>query len=89
MKQRIASKAAFCIFFAGSQRRFASAIEVTDYIYRHRWKYRSSLFRVNSGIVLFLDFSKISFKPYVLTWIYIDAFCLSLNMTQYISCISI
>lgn len=46
------SKAALCIFFAGSQRRFASAIEATVYTYRHRWKYRSSPFRVNSGIVL-------------------------------------
>lgn len=46
------SKAVLYIFFAGSQRRFASAIEVMVYIYRHRWKYRSSLFRVNSGIVL-------------------------------------
>lgn len=48
------SKAALCIFFAGSQRRFALAIEVMVYIYRHRWKYRSSPFRVNSGIVFFV-----------------------------------
>lgn len=52
MKQRITSKAALCIFFTGSQRRFASATEVMVYISRHRWKYRSSPFRVNSGIVL-------------------------------------
>jgi len=46
------SKTALCIFFAESQRRFASAIEVMAYISRHRWKYRNSPFRVNSGIVL-------------------------------------
>lgn len=50
------SKAALCIFFTGLQRRFASAIEVTVYISRRPWKYRSFPFRASSGIVFFIDF---------------------------------
>lgn len=76
-----------CIFFTGSQRRFASAIEATVYISRHRWKYRSSPFRVNSGIVLLrasLLYICSSIKQLVsLTYgIYMDAFYLTLNLTR-------
>lgn len=47
------SKIVSRIFFPGLQRRFASAIGVMVYIYRHPWRFRSFPFRVNSGMICF------------------------------------